>query len=117
MSSHFRVKPSKVSSMIGMIAGFLFVIIGIAFVSQIGAFGIVWTVFAIFITGYHALNVFSKNGVSTYQADVDRDDDKGASSDQDYESKIRQLHRLKEDHIITDEEYQKKKAELLNRKW
>ncbi|MGG1684344.1 SHOCT domain-containing protein [Pseudalkalibacillus sp. NRS-1564] len=117
MSSHFRVKPSKVSSMIGMIAGFIFVIIGIAFVSQIGAFGIVWTVFAILITGYHALNVFSKNGVSTYQADVDRDDDKGAASDQDYESKIRQLHRLKEDHIITDEEYQKKKAELLNRKW
>ncbi|MDO6654391.1 SHOCT domain-containing protein [Anaerobacillus sp. 1_MG-2023] len=117
MSSHFRVKPSKVSSMIGMIAGFLFVIIGIAFVSQIGAFGIVWTVLAIIITGYHALNVFSKDGVSTYQAEVDHDDDNHVTSNQDYESKIRQLHRLKEDHIITDEEYQKKKAELLDRKW
>ncbi|MFK3959881.1 SHOCT domain-containing protein [Guptibacillus hwajinpoensis] len=116
MSSHFRVKPSKASSMIGMIAGVLFVIIGIAFVSQIGAFGIIWTVFAIIITGYHALNVFKKDGVSSYQADFDSEDNH-VSSDQDYESKIRQLHRLKEDHIITDEEYQKKKAELLYSKW
>lgn len=121
MGSQFRVKPSKENSMLGMIVGIVFIIVGITMASQIGAFGILWTVFAFIITGYHALNVFSKNGVSAYEADFDHDgydvQSSSTSSIQDHESKIRQLHRLREDNIITEEEYQKKKTELLDSEW
>lgn len=111
MFSRYRVKPSKSNSVLGMIVGVIFIIIGITQVSQLGTFGVIWTLLAIIITGYHLINVFSDKGVSSYQVDIE-DNNPG-----DYESKLRQLYRLKEDNIISEEEYQKKKEEILGGKW
>jgi len=113
--SRYRVKPSKSQSVLGMIVGVIFVFIGITQVSQFGGFGVIWTLVAIAITGYHAINVFSNQGVSTYQVDVQSDVE--TERNDSYESKIRQLHRLREDNIISQEEYEKKKEEILNSKW
>ena len=111
MFPRYRIKPSKTSSVFGMIIGVIFIFIGISQVSSFGAFGVIWTLMAIAITGYHAINVFSNKGVSTYQVDIQD------NNLEDYESKLRQLHRLKEDRIISEEEYQKKKEEILRTKW
>ena len=117
MFSRYRVKPSKSMSVLGMVVGLIFVFIGITQASQFGFFGVVWTLIALAITGYHAVNVFSNKGVSSYQVDIQGGNIAQNRGSDDYESKIRQLHRLKEDSIISEEEYEKKKAELLNAKW
>ncbi|MGE6260107.1 hypothetical protein ACQKCU_19875 [Heyndrickxia sporothermodurans] len=111
MFQRYRVKPSKSSSVLGMIVGIIFIFIGITQVSQFGAFGIIWTLIAIAITGYHTINVFSTKGVATYQVDIQE------NNPENNESMLRQLYRLKEENIISEEEYQKKKEEILNTKW
>lgn len=113
MFARYRVKPSRSMSALGMIVGIIFIFIGITQVAHLGLFGVIWTLIAVAITGYHAINVFSKKGVSTY----DIDSSSHSSRQEDYESKLRQLHRLREDNIISEEEYLKKKEELLNTKW
>lgn len=113
MAARYRVKPGRGMSVLGMIIGIIFIFIGITQVSKFGPFGIVWTLIAIGITGYYAYNAFSPTGASIYEADVEG----SHAGSEDYESKIRQLHRLREDNIISEEEFQKKKTELLDSKW
>lgn len=116
-SSRYRVKPGKSQSALGMIVGIILIFIGITQVSQFGLFGVVWTLVAVAITGYHAVNVFSNKGVSTYEVDIQENNTMHSSEPENFEEKLRQLHRLKEDRIISEEEYEKKKTELLNAKW
>lgn len=112
-----RVRPSKGSSIVGMIVGLIFVIIGITTVIPgAGPFGIFWTLIAVVITGSHAYNAFSEKGISYYQVDVDyRDEVKEIP--EDFDTKLRKLKKLRDDGIINEEEYQTKKKQLLDQKW
>ncbi|WP_101845617.1 SHOCT domain-containing protein [Halobacillus sp. Marseille-P3879] len=117
MASRYRIKPSKSASVLGIVIGCIFIFAGITLSSQLGTFGIIWTIAAIVITGYHVLNLCSDSGASVYRADLEKEGAPQAGSSNDPETQIRQLHRLKEDNMISKEEYQKKKTELLNTKW
>jgi hypothetical protein len=112
-----RVRPSKSSSVIGMAVGLIFVFIGITTViPDAGAFGILWTLFALIITGANAYNAFSEKGISFYQVDVDYREDPKESSE-DFDSKLRKLKKLKDDGIINADEYEIKKDQMLKEKW
>ncbi len=51
-----RVKPSKEVSLVTMVGGIVMIVLGVIWViPTFGAFGIVWTIFAVAITDYHAL--------------------------------------------------------------
>ncbi len=107
-----RVRPSKGQSIIGMIVGIVFVIIGISNISIFGAFGVLWTLIAIAITISHGYNAFSEKGISTYQMDIETDD-----TGKDFDKKIRQLKALMDDGLITEEEYNIKRKEIIDEKW
>ncbi|WP_166805856.1 SHOCT domain-containing protein [Jeotgalibacillus sp. R-1-5s-1] len=114
--NRYRVKPSKGISLLAMVMGIAFVVIGVTVIMPTaGAFGAIWTAGAAGITIFHAVNVFSAKGASTYEADVELGQTEQPGGN--YEDKIRQLHRLKKDDLITDEEYEAKKNELLSEKW
>ncbi|WP_227397321.1 SHOCT domain-containing protein [Jeotgalibacillus aurantiacus] len=114
--NRYRVKPSKGVSLLAMVMGIAFVVIGVTVIMPTaGAFGAIWTAGAAGITIFHAVNVFSVKGASTYEADVELGQTEQPGGN--YEDKIRQLHRLKEDDLITEEDYQAKKNELLGEKW
>lgn len=110
----YRVKPSKSTSVLGVVVGAIFVFIGITQFAHVGVFGIVWTLVALAITVFHAINAFSSKGVSTYNVDVQKVQDSEPTTE-DVEVELRKLHRLREDRIISEEEYIKKKDELLDR--
>ncbi|MBB6452656.1 vancomycin resistance protein VanW [Salirhabdus euzebyi] len=59
-----------------------------------------------YITENHALMMYNPLLSHTSYDDIE--------NHQDYESNLNQLHRLLEDNIISEEEYQKKKEDLLN---
>lgn len=108
-----RVKPSKFSSAIAGIVGIMFVIFGIAqVIPMAGTFGIIWTLGAACIAGYHIYNLFSSNGVGVYEIDIHEHQDS-----EDFEVKLRKLSKLYQDGIISKEEYENKKSEILNSKW
>ena len=111
-----RVKPSKFQSLVGMIAGSLFVILGIGYLIRFGLFGVIWTLVAFAITGMHAYNFFNYSGVASWEIDVEADTRKLLPVN-DFEEKLRKLNRLKEDGLITEREFERKRAEIMNSNW
>jgi hypothetical protein len=112
-----RVRPSKSASLIGMIGGAVFVIIGItALIPMAGMFGIVWTLMAAVITGAHAYNFFSKRGIASWEMDIETHNE-SQPPDNDFEAKLHKLNRLKEEGLISEEEFKVKREEIMNEKW
>lgn len=105
-----RVKPSKFSSAIAGIMGIIFVIFGITQIPVMGVFGVVWTLGAAGVAGYHLYNFFSSNGAGVYEIDIHE-------QQEDFDVKLRKLDKLYQDGIISKEEYESKKSEILNSKW
>ena len=60
---------------------------------------------------FYAFNFFSQKGVATYEVDVASP---GASADLD--SSLRNLVKLKDDGLISEEEFQQKRAEMMRPK-
>jgi len=123
MPKKIRVKPSKQSSVLGIIGGVIFVFIGLFKVIPVfGVFGVFWTLIAVAIAGYHFYNYFSEKGAASWEVDID--DNAGteagsrtSSESYDFETRLRKLHRLKEDGLISEEEYRRKREEILREKW
>jgi hypothetical protein len=107
MSYRVGINPSKAASAVGLAAGVVFVLLGVAVVVPVfGTFGLFWTAIAGIVTAFYAYNLFSRRGVSTYEMDVDAPEDD-----------LRKLAQLRQDGLLSDEEYQRKRAELMARRW
>lgn len=114
--ARYRVKPSKSASALGMVVGAVFVGIGLfVAIPTAGAFGVFWTLVAVAITGYHAVNVFSDKGVAV--SEVVADHDPPAAEPLPPDERLRRLEKLRADGLLTDDEYARKRAELLGEKW
>jgi hypothetical protein len=122
--SRGRIKPGSGPSLVGMIVGVLFVILGLTvFIPLTNAagfpasiFAIIWTVIAATITLYYGMNLFRRGGAPIYDIDIETKP-AGATSEADFDQKLRKLTRLKEDGLISTEEYLTKRAELMHQRW
>ena len=124
-----KVKPGKTQSKAGFIVGIIFCIIGVVFViPRAGVFGLLWTGVALLITLMNYWNGFSDEGVATHEIIIDESEDsaertfyteestrKSESAGEDIEVKLKKLHSLYEQRLITSSEYEEKKKELLER--
>ena len=111
MSYRMGVKPGKAVSAVGMVVGGLFVLLGLVLIVPLfGVFGLVWTAVAAAIALYHAYNFFSDRGISTYEVNVD-----SPGSVEDFDASLRKLAKLKADGLLSDQEYEQKRAELIRR--
>ena len=112
MAYRIGVKPGRAASIVGMVVGSLFVLLGIAvIVPTFGAFGLLWTAVAGAIALFYAYNFFSSRGVSTYEVNVESPD-----SVDDLDASLRKLARLKDDGLLSDQEYEQKRAEVMRRR-
>ena len=113
MSYRIGVKPGKAASVLGMIVGGIFLVLGVTIViPTFGAFGLLWTAGAGAISVFYAYNFFSHRGVSIYQMDID-----SPGNAEDLDASLRKLAKLKKDGLITDKEYEQKRAEIMRPKW
>ncbi len=109
MKRRVRVKPSKASSLMGMIVGSIFVLIGLTVViPNVGMFGVFWTLIAVTIAGTNAYNFFSAEGVASMEVDIDGSE-AGLPSD-DFAARLRKLTQLRDDGLITEDEFQQNAA-------
>lgn len=66
------VKPSKPIALIGFIGGICLCLFGFIYaIPNLGVFGIVWTILAVLMTLYYAINLFTKKGLSLYKMEVE----------------------------------------------
>ncbi|WP_040213787.1 SHOCT domain-containing protein [Clostridium polynesiense] len=118
MGKRIRVKPGKSQSIAGFFGGIVFIFIGIfAITPDFGFFGILWILMAIMITAVNGYNAFSDKGVASWEAEINDTLPETKIEAITFDEKLRRLNKLKEDGLITEEEFQLKKKEILNEKW
>ena len=104
----YRVKPGKSQSVVGLIVGGVLLFLGLTVViPTFGGFGVLWTLIAGVITVYNAVNVFGKKGVSHFEIE------KIDAGDGDARDRLIRLNRLKAEGLITEDEYKKRREEIL----
>ncbi len=136
MAKRIKVKPGKTQSKLGFFVGIGFCILGlVVVVPTFGVFGIFWTAVAGFITYTNYKNAFTEEGVASHVIEVDEDDitvtrgygagrsysydssqssgDYVSSEEEDVESRLEKLQSLYSRSLITYEEYEAKKKEIL----
>lgn len=108
-------RPSKASSALAGVVGVIFVLIGLfVAVPTFGLFGILWTLIAVGITAANFYQGFGKGYVGPeihVEEDGMRQDapSGGASA----EERMKQLRALYDQRLITSEEYEAKRREIL----
>ena len=117
-----KVKPGKAQSKMGFIVGLIFVGIGIfVAIPTFGLFGIFWTAIAVFIAYSHYKNGFTDEGFPTHEIIIDEDElsamrengDSGDFAGDDIEARLKTLASLYDQGLITGEEYEAKRKEIL----
>lgn len=126
MSPKAYVRPGKMASVIGIIAGSLMLLFGIVFFSLLRddgsgdgsgigqIFVAFWMLILILIISYYVYNLKSQKASSVAMAEIELDMPASGSSG---EEKLRSLERLKKEQLITEEEYHQKRKEIMQQKW
>ena len=121
-------RPSKAQGAFGVAVGVVFVIIGLVMViPSFGPFGILWTLIAVGLTAMNAYQAFGK-GYAGPEITIEEDEEprRGTSSAPapethdhipstalDVKGRLEQLKDLKEAGLLSQEEYDKKRQEIL----
>jgi hypothetical protein len=133
MMAMLNIKPSKPASAGALFGLFFMFLFGIAFSALVGNVLVendapiaMYFVFGIFMIGwlgtvvymlvYHFLNLKRAKGLSL----VDIDTASGSQSDEtvsDPMQKLRNLEALKKDGLISEDEFRRKREEVMQQKW
>ena len=104
-------------SAIALIVGIVLVGIGVfVFIPRAGAFGVFWTLVALVIIGYHAVNLFSEHGVAHEVVDFDTSTqpDSPISRSEPPEHRLARLDGLKRKGLVSDREYEEQRKRILD---
>ena len=120
MSKKIYVKPSKSQSKFAFFVGIGFCLIGVFVVIPIfKLFGVVWTLIAGWITYTAWQGGFTDNNVSTRVIEIEDTNDTVFNGHQtsfySVEERLKSLQNLYEQRLITKEEYDQKKQEILKK--
>ena len=111
MAKKIHVRPGKSQSKASFIVGIVFCLIGVVVViPMFGPFGILWTAAAGWIAYTHYRNGFTDKPIDSRVIEID--DDK--PQQEDVEERLNKLMNLYAQSLITREEYEQKKKEILD---
>ncbi|MBR6642437.1 MAG: SHOCT domain-containing protein [Lachnospiraceae bacterium] len=138
MSKKIHVRPSGTQSKLGFVVGIAFCLIGLfVAIPMFGPFGIVWTAIAGFITYSNWRNGYTDRKIDTHVIEIEDTDPEnvtvtshrgfgtsysvsgternsaGYGSGSDIENRLKSLQSLYDQRLITREEYEEKKQEIL----
>lgn len=115
MSKRVRVKPSKGQSLVGFVSGLIFCFIGLVVViPAFGAFGVIWTLFAVIMTITQAFNAFSDKGIASHEIVIEDDRERNiVRGSKSSEERMKELQELYDKGLITADEYQQKRKRIL----
>ena len=107
-------RPSKTASIFGGVVGCIFVLIGLfVVIPTFGPFGILWTLIAAGITVMNFYQGFGKGYVGPEIHIEDENGENSAGPEAGPEERLRQLQSLYDQRLITAEEYEQKRQEIL----
>lgn len=136
MSKKIHVRPGKGQSKVGFVAGLLFCAIGVfVAIPLFGPFGIIWTGMAALITFINYRNGFTDKQIDSHVIDIEDNgsditvtkemglgsrtysvegmQSSSTSVQDDVETRLKKLQSLYDQALITREEYEAKKKDIL----
>ena len=112
MAKKIHVRPGKGQSKAGFIVGIAFCLIGlVVVVPTFGLFGILWTAVAGYITYVNYRNGFTDKKIDSHVIEIDESEE--VQEEESVEERLKQLTNLYVQSLITREEYEQKKKEIL----
>lgn len=103
-------RPSKANAVFGGVVGVIFLLIGLfVVIPQGGFFGLLWTGMAVAITG---INFYQAFGEGYIGPNIEIEDD-GTEMAESAEERLKKLQALYDQRLITAEEYEEKRKEIL----
>ena len=124
MKSKISVRPTKPVTVMALVVAVAMALFGIFFLGLLikegAGVGIVFMIFWFIVLGviivYYIYNLNSRKGVAEIETETDAPPSVGDSAP-GFDEKLRKLEALKKDGLITDEEYQAKRAEIMKKEW
>lgn len=133
MSKKIHVRPSKSQSKVGFAVGIIFCLIGVfVAIPTFGPFGIFWTAVAGWITYANYRNGFTDKAIDSRVIEVEDDGrdvtitshtgfgsysygtKESAPEKEDVTERLRKLQSLYDQALITREEYEQKRRDILD---
>ena len=108
-------RPSKSQAVMGGVAGGIFILIGLLIViPTFGIFGILWTLLAVAITVGNLYQAFGKGYVGP-EIRIEEEGEEASTFPQGTgaQDRLTQLRTLYDQRLITQEEYEEKRKEIL----
>ena len=116
MSKKIRIKPGKTGSKIGFFVGIVFILLGLFIaIPTFGLFGIFWTALACIITYTNYKNGYTQEGITSHEIIIYDNLVKDTPQPTSIEDKLIQLESLYNQRLITQEEYEQKRKEILEK--
>ena len=116
MRRRVTYRPSKSQSIFGALVGGIFVLIGVTGpIPHLGAFGVLWTLVAVGITGMDLYQAFGETYSGPEIHIEDEADRREGPADLNARSRLEQLEGLREAGLIDEQEYREKRREILER--
>jgi len=118
-----RVKPSPWSSAIALVIGIAMAVLGFRIaVGPNPSGGVVIGILGLSVVVFASCNLFTRRGVALYEVDIEEPRRRThtpptGDAEDDFDTKLRKLAKLHEDGLVTDEEFERKRAEILAEKW
>ena len=107
----YGMKPTKVQAMLSFLMGIIFLGIGFfVVIPQFGLVGVLWTLLAGGMTIFNGAQAFSKKAIDTYEVSVSEEHTTTTYSG---ESRLLELADLYNKNLITREEYDKKRVDII----
>lgn len=116
-----RIHPSKPSMVLSLVVGVIFCLLGVFIViPTFGVFGLFWTLISAGITVVNAMPLFSEEERDLYHTMTIEEDGgyDGLAADtqsDDIAARLEKLKALYDRRLITAEEYESKREEILRR--
>ncbi len=114
-----KMKPGKGQSALGFGVGIVMCLIGLfVAVPAMGAFGLLWTIIALIITVSHGMNVFTDKGIPTHEITIEEEEkteprETAFKKELSTASRLEEAKALYEAGLITSDEYEAKRKQIL----
>lgn len=123
-----RVGPGKPGALALVVLGTLFLVFGLGLVSvgisenhetglqiMLGLFGLIWAVVCLSMVGFGLYSLFGRKPPVAVTVGIDGP---GAGRETpDFDTRLRKLGALRDEGLISPEEYDRKRAEILGERW
>ena len=119
MRRRMRYRPSRANCIFGGIVGIIFTCIGLfVAIPTAGAFGVLWTLIALAMTVYQFAMAAGKVSMGSWSIEDEDDGGHGGGpagdgSDRSAQDRLTELQNLYDRRLITREEYEAKRQEIL----